>query len=771
MIHYLVYFGCRSQQRDPEGLTYDQDWTVHVKELIERRENGLCMDTISGSTKLRRKSMIPGDPEAVLQSVNPLRTPAMSPKNNPKDKQDGEQTIANGTSCVNKEPRSKNSSPEVFQRTEYTWEKLLRQPSNTKIRRSQTFHYNLSEHRPPLRSLNFDREVEGQRDMTRSKSLRGYKHHGSSPSQIFSADEPSPITGIAVSGKNGDRVKERKSLEKCPADSHSDTNATEATANKRRIRRSGSAPSKKAKETVVKHEAEDPPRKRSESLRWIPEPDYQSVSIEELVKNREQTNERSSLEKHFEHQQPATNGENEKVITAKKFNSKERNKQVSRSGSAPSAQAKESVVRREADEPLRQRSVSLRWIPEPDYQSVSVEELATAAQTRDKDSIENHVCVVEIHSPPKGCKSNVSKSVGTGEIGNSLQEQSISPGSSSKKSKAPHHGDQQENTSGDLASKLPLPGVAQRIPTESIVGSDKTTELRSGTGMETKDIKEDTVSVKNRIQNLESQIPPGKINSGSRQGSPTETNLVDSAANLATSTSNSYDKPKSLLNSNEKPSACLEVAKEEPKIDNSPAVLSSSMSKKPAVRSIGKMKIVKSDDTPAWLVNQERTLKRPIRDQPSQGLLRTSSATTNQFTDQSSTSNVVVLDNKTVAPRQSTSDLVRAALKNKNKSNTTDDNNNLNDVEAQGNDAKEPISPRNESVKDQDTCTTVTKDADTGLSLEEKKKKWKREQIVDQLQSARQRNSNQNYVFGTGLAYQSCMPELQNKLKQLTLSK
>ena len=769
MIHYLVCFGCRSQQRDPEGLTYDQDWTVHVKELIERREDGLCMDTISGSTKLRRKSMIPGDPEAVLQSVTPLRTPAMSPKNNPEDKQDGEQAIANGTSCVNEEPGSKSSSPEVFKRTEYTWEKLLRHPSNTKIRRSQTFHYNLSEHRPSLRSLNFDREVEGQRDMTRSKSLRGYRHHGSPSSQVFSGDAPSPITGIAVSGKSVDRVKERKSLEKCPADSHSDTNVAEATANKRRIRRSGSAPCKKAKETVVRREAEDPPRKRSESLRWIPEPDYQSVSIEELVKNREQTNERASVEKRLEHQQPATNGEYEKAITAKKSNSKETNKQVSRSGSAPSAQAKESVVRREADEPLRQRSVSLRWIPELDYQSASVEELATAAQTRGKDSIGNHVCLVEIHSPPKGSKSNVSTFVGTGEIGNSLQEVSISPVSSGKTSKAPHKG-QQENASGDSVSKLPLPGVAQRIPTESIVESDKTTEMSSGTGIETKDTKEDTVSVKNRIQNLESQTAPGKTNSGSRQGSPTETNLVDSAANLATSMGNSNDKPKS-LNSNEKPSANIEVAKEEPKIDNSPAVLPSSMSKKPAVRSIGKMKIVKSDDTPAWLVNQERTLKHPIRDQPSQGLLRTSSAKTNQFTDQSSTSNVVVLDNKTAAPRQSTSDLVRAALKNKNISNTTDDNNNLINEEAQGDDAKEPISPRNESVKDQDTCNTVTKDADTGLSLEEKKKKWKREQIVDQLQSARQRNSNQNYVFGTGLAYQSCMPELQNKLKQLTLSK
>ena len=721
------------------------------------------MDTISGSTKLRRKSMIPGDAEAVLQSVAPLGLPATSPKDNPKDKQEGEQAITNDSSCVNEEPRSKSSIPEVFQRTEYTWEKLLRQPSNTKIRRSQTFHYNHSEHRPPLRSLNFDREVQEQRDMIRSKSLRGYRDHGSPSSQVFSADEPLPFNGIGIasSGKSEDRVTERKSLEKRSSDRHSDTNAAEDTANKRRIRRSGSAPCKKAKETVIKREAEEePPRQRSESLRWIPEPDYQSVSIEGLVKtDREKTVERASLEKRFEHQQPATNGEGEKAITAKKSNSKETNKHVSRSGSAPSAQAKERVVRREADAPLRERSVSLRWIPEPDYQSVSIEELVTAPQTRDKGNIENHVCVVEIHSPPKR-----GKSVGTGEIGNSLQEISTSSDSSSKTARVPHGG-QQENYSGDLVSKLPLPGVAQRIPTESIVGSDKTTELSSGTGSETKDTKEDNVSVKNRIQNFQSQIQPWKTNSGPHQIRPTDINLVDSGANLATSTSNSYDKPKSLLNSNVKPSENIKVEKEEPKIDNSPVVLPSLKSKKPAVRSIGKMKIVKSDDTPAWLVNQERTFKRPIKDQPSEGLLRASSAKTNQFTDQSSTANVVVLQNKTAAP-QSTSDLVRAALKNKNKSNDTDENNNLNNVEEQNQlpTTRVPTSPK-------DTCTPVVEGADTGLSLEEKKKKWKREQIVDQLQSARQRNSNQNYVFGTGLAYQSCMPELQNKLKQLTLSK
>ena len=66
---------------------------------------------------------------------------------------------------------------------------------------------------------------------------------------------------------------------------------------------------------------------------------------------------------------------------------------------------------------------------------------------------------------------------------------------------------------------------------------------------------------------------------------------------------------------------------------------------------------------------------------------------------------------------------------------------------------------------------STPKDNDAGLTLEERKKHWKREQIVDQLHSARQNNVNQNFIFGTGLAYQSCMPELQNKLKQLTLTK
>lgn len=91
-----------------------------------------------------------------------------------------------------------------------------------------------------------------------------------------------------------------------------------------------------------------------------------------------------------------------------------------------------------------------------------------------------------------------------------------------------------------------------------------------------------------------------------------------------------------------------------------------------------------------------------------------------------------------------------------------------------GNEVKITIVP-----KDRQDATSVlnganapiARDTDTNLTLEERKKTWKREQILDQLHSARARNGNQNYIFGTGLAYQSCMPELQNKLNQLTLAK
>ena len=780
------------QQRDPEGLTDGKDWTVHVNEFLERREDGLCMDTISGSTKLRRKSIIPGAPEAVLQSVSKLEAPTATPPSNPRGKQDGAQAIASDNSRV-------NSNPEAFQRSECTWETLMHQSSGARIKRSQSFHYRIPK-KPDgtTRSLNSNTEVQRQREMIRSKSLRAYRYHGSPSGYALPADETLPFTGLVISVKSGGTIEKQKSLEKRPEDQRSDANAAnvmdlkskEATgkAKDRWISRSGSAPSVRAKETVTKHNSEEPRRQRSESLRWIPEPDYQTVSIEELVKSGERTNEIESLDKRSEQQRPVKYDGSTNAVTAKNDKGMVENKPISRSGSAPSAQAKEKVVKREAEVPQRKRSTSLRWIPEPDYQSVSMEDLVSAAQTLDKGSNKDNVCVVEIHSAPKD--SIVTKSLSTDGTGGA-QEIAVSPNSSSHQASSSDE-NQKQNTSGDFVTSLSVPGVAQRVLSELVTLSDQRREQSSGKVTEINNTSEEPVSVKNRIQNLESQIPPARPSSALNQ----DTRLM--VDRVADSTNNSNSKPKELLNSNKGPAANVKVMREEPNFGSSPADMSSFNTEQPEVRSIGKMKIVKNGAaSPAWLENEERTLKRPIRDNPSRGLERPS-PTTSQLRDLTSTGNAVVTYRKPEESRPSTSDLVKAALRNKNKrindgsssSNSKDNNNNnialtippTNSAfgEAQSEDVQLTISPKinedfssaiYESVTDKEPNAPVSKDVDIGLSLEEKKRTWKREQLVDQLQSARQRNSNQNYIFGTGLAYQSCMPELQSKLKQLTLSK
>lgn len=759
-MYYFIRSDCRKRQSDPEVLTYDQDWTVHVKELIERREDGLCMDTISRSAKLRRKSMIPGEPELVLQSVTTIRTPGTSPKKNPKDKQVGVKDTANDASCHDQEIRN---SPKAEHRTEYTWEKLL-PLSGGKIKRSHTFHYNLSEYRTPVRSLNFEGEPQVQLDASRSKSLRGYKYCGSSTSQAFLANEPLPPTEMVISVKHGNGQRKRQGFEKRSRVDQSHSKVAVATAgdasadnNKRQLNRSRSAPSTRAKEKVVKRgEAEDGSRERSKSLRWIPEPDYQSVSIEELVKCGEKGDENDNPEDSFEHRQP-NNTESTEATRMKRANFNDANKQVSRSGSAPSIEAKERVVRHEAEEPSRQRSVSLHWIPEPDYQAVSVGDLVSATQTCVEGTrSENNVCIVEIHNPPKNCEKKVVKPVDTSEIGGGRGDITT-----------PHQ-NQHRKTSGGYVSKFPVPGVAQKILARSSIGDDRSQEQD---GTETAN-KEETLSVKNRIQNFEGQILPGRITSVSNKCSPAETTYGDEAVKVASVKSDTNSRPKSMLNTNATPPA--NVGMDELKIDNGPTVLPSQINKQPEVRAIGKMKIVKNEDAPVWLVNQERTLQRPIRENPA-GLPSTK---TNPHDDQSSKADAPLIHSKTEVTPASTSELVKAALRNKNKINTIDNNNNLLNVEEENKltsfssslstEVKASTLPTKDIMKG--TSISVGQEVDTP-SLEEKKKNWKREQIVDQLHTARQRNSSQNYIFGTGLAYQSCMPELQNKLKQLTLGK
>ena len=693
-------FHHRMYPRDPEGFTDGKDWTVHINDHFERREDGLCMDTISGSSKLRRKSFIPGEKEAVLQSMFKVKAPVMTSPNNYKDKQEVQQRTVGDT---------ENTSPEVVQRSEYSWDKLLRETSGVKIQRSQTFHHGLPEYRTPMKrygttsSLNLDRDLERHRQKVRSKSLRGSNH-------VFSADETLPFSGAAVSEKS-DNPQDQTTDTKAAKITGVDSKISNSSDKNRRVSRSGSAPSVRAKETFVKRENGEPQRQRSESLRWMPEPDYHSVSIEELVKSGQRINKKESLEKGFQHQDPDVCEESTKVATARKNKDISKNKQISRSGSAPSAQAKEALVKREADEPPRQRSVSHRWIPEPDYQSVSIEELVSATQPRNKCNKENNMCIVDVYSAPK-----------------------------------------------NRDSKLSVPGVAQRMPIEMTTLTAQSREQSSGTVIEIASTDLD-----------HNEVTPTEKNS-----------MSDRAASLAASTNNSDIKP--VLNLNEKPAA--KDPRQEPVKASAPSF------KKPSeVRSIGKINLVKQDETPPWIVNNARTLKHPIRENPQMGMETTlPTPNTTQLTEPTSTGNVSIIHTK-AEPGQSTSELVKAALRNRTISNNNN-NNNLalttpltstgSFAEVQSDDVKITGLPKikpdlsaaiEEYKTDSETNAPVTKDADIALSLEEKKKIWKREQMVDQLHSARQRNSNQNYIFGTGLAYQSCMPELQNKLKQLTLAK
>ncbi|CAH3020675.1 unnamed protein product [Porites evermanni] len=659
VIYKIVRHRKRKYQRDPEGLTDGRDWTVHIHDHFERRVDGLCMDTISGSAKLRRKPIIPGEEEAVLQSIFKVS----SPPNVPKGKHDGPQRTSGEMSRLNGVTGPNNTSPKVIQRSEYTWENLLRQPSDVRMTRSHTINHDLTDHRSPMRldattrSLNFDRDLQRRQQKVRSKSLRAHKSREPESNNLISVDETIPFTRITVCERPGQDINKNESSEKSPL-------------------------SNRNKDLV----------------------NFQANKTQDVNKTR----------------------------------------RISRSGSAPSTQAKETVMKNEADGLQRKRSVSLRWIPEPDYQSVTIDELVSATQSTEED-----------YHRQKAIRSES----GSGELVGIEKTENLDRNKNESSSRFSKDG-------GDFVRKFSIPGVAQRISTDKAL--EKSRAIVSDLHNEEAGLDKD------RIQALDHQIPPERPNSGQYEGTTAQRNTVDErAANQGHSNSNSD--PETRVNLKKIPA--VEEKRNEYVIGNNQSVVSS-VNKPSEEASIGKMKIVKNETRP-WMVSQERTLKYPIKDNSATGLNSTSTKPKSQPT---STGNAAYEHNKPdLGSRLSTSDLVKAALRNQTKSN--DYNNNIvvtmpltTTAPPSDNQVLEvpDIALKADSslaATDLKPNVSTPKDNDAGLTLEERKRHWKREQIVDQLHSARQNNVNQNFIFGTGLAYQSCMPELQNKLKQLTMTK
>lgn len=684
---------------DPERVTDDKDWTVHVNasEVSERKADGLCMDTISGSTKLRRKSstsmpsvsQIPGDPEEVPQSVRKLGVTVVSPQINPTEKQNGcstnpspEPQALASTSRADKEAKpnevtaAPRNSPEVVQRSEYTWETLLRQPSDVRKKRSQSLNWDDSaEHRKAngtTRSLKFDKESQGKR-FARSKSLRGYTQRELA---LLSADETVPFDKIVISLKReGEQTKRNKSKK-----------------------------SPKAQRTV--------------------------------------TDARNKV---------------------KKADATKQNTKISRSGSAPSLRAKEKVVANEVEGIPRRRNNSFRWIPEPDYQAVSIEELVSAAQQQDKATNENNVCVVEIHNVPRDRDPEVGTSIGTDtQVVDGFPNTSI-------QQLSPSHEDQTNfSTIVDVETVLPVPGVAKRVPT---VLNDQRPDENEQTHTSTNNSRERKLSVKNRVQNLETQIVDAEPSSRHFQATTSQRNYtVNTAAPSATDINNN-----SIVLPNWRQKQTVSEVREEPNINNSQTG-QPSFQTKPAVRSIGKMTIVKYGETPARRENPEEPPQNPIREDPSKSFNRAPSTQVRQLTETTLAKNTTVLLRRAEEQRQSETSYAPVGVPPPPPPPPPPFSvNTLSSGQTMGNDVKITILSKDNHDASPEESKELNvpraREADISLTLEEKKKTWKREQLVDQLHNARARNANQNYIFGTGLAYQSCMPELQNKLKQLTLAK
>ena len=658
-----------NQYRDPERLTEDKDWTTHVdaREISERRADGLCMDTLSGSTKLRRKASIP----SVNQLLGSSNEVSNASQTNSDDKQNGrnmtpspERQVSAGfnqdTYVVTAVDRG---SPEVVRRSEYTWETLLCQPSDIRSKRSQSFNWEGPENEQTngkTRSLKLSSDRQHQvKRAVRSKSLRGYTHRELT---VLGTAETAPFDKIVISVKKGDETPKGNKSNKSP----------------------------KTKKTV-----------------------------------------------------PGAGGKVTKAEGTAK------NKTINRSGSAPSVMAKEKLANIEVEGSLNRRHSS-RWIPDPDYQTVSIEKLVSGAQQQVKDTRNDNVCVVEIHNVPRDRDPKVSKSVRT------ATSQVVDPSSPSIQQSSPSHEDQTNCSTTVGVKTLPIPGVARRAPT--VLPNDQSPDKNEeATQNSLKDTQETELSVTNTIQDLETQIVDVQPNTLPSQATDTtRIYTVDVEAPLTIDINNNSQ---TLPNWREK-NTTREARNEQPSF-------------KPKVGSIGKLTLIKHVESPTRGGNPEKTPTNPTREDSKTSFENASSLRMRQLTDTSSPRNVALLvSNSDEQMENDTSHVPVCAPPAPPPQPVTVESRSSRQV--LGNEVKITIAPNENqgaiSVLN-GADVPITRDTDTNLTLEERKKTWKREQILDQLHNARARNGNQNYIFGTGLAYQSCMPELQNKLKQLTLAK
>ena len=656
-----------NQYQDPERLTDDKDWTTHVhaREVSERKVDGLCMDTLTRSTKPHRKASIPSVNQFLGASEDvpnvPVDPSQTSSDDKQRDKTQGPETQASAglnqdTSHYVVTP-AERKSPEVVRSSEYTWESLLCQPSDVRSKRSQSFNWDDPENQRPgkTRSLTLASDKQGEvKRPVRSKSLRGYTHRELA---ISSAVETAPFDKTLISVKRGDENAKRNKLKN---------------------------------------------------------PKTQKTGI-----------------------RPGN-------MTQAEGSAK--NKQINRSGSAPSVRAKEKLAKTKLEGSLNRRHSS-RWIPDPDYQTVSMEELVSAAQ-QVKTTRNGSVVVVEIHNVPRDRDPKVTTLVGTA----TSQVVDAATSTSIQQPTRSHEDQTNCSTTVDVKS-LPIPGVARRVPTVLPNDPDKNEE----TNISIKDTHERRLSVKNRTQNLETQVVDVQPNTRHSHA-----NYKVTEARLTIDVNNNSQ---TLPSWREKQTA--REATKDPNIESS-QIGQPSLKAKPKVGSIGKLTLVKHVETPVRGGNPEITPKN----HPTKSFENASSTQIRQQTDVSSPRNATLLLRNSDEQRENITSHVPVCAPPPASHFVVDSRSSR---QGQDNEAKITITPRDS----QDVISVLTsrenkptvKDTDTNLTLEERKKTWKREQILDQLHSAHARNGSQNYIFGTGMAYQSCMPELQNKLKQLTLAK
>lgn len=699
-----------NQAGDPERFTDGKDWVTHVNPSVvsERTEDGLCMDTKRGSTKIRRKastvlipntsvSEIPGTSDAVLRSVQSVT----SPKANSANKQNGSRptVVEKQASTGQKSPSDENSkaappssnSPCLVQRSEYTWETLLRQPSDVRKNRSQSFNWEVSEPRKQnmtTRSLKVKRGEEGRR-FVRSKSLKGYTQRELA---ILSTEEMPPSTELVLSVKRGGENKKGKSPQEPEKDQSTDADT----------------------------------RKRMS---------VKSMTAEKSIK-------------------------------------------ISRSGSAPSMTAKEKAVKN-AEAIIKPRTKSYTWIPEPDYQSVSIEEIVLANREKNKVNREDQVCIVEIRNEPNDSDSHVSLSAGN-------EAQMIGAAQDVPNEEQSHEEQNDFCTIIDIvdtAVSSPCPGVARRVTTVMDDDTPNTKETEETKILMGSSIKRE-LSAKNQVKKLEATITSEQPVTHHDQTSKTESNNADET-NVSFGTDiNNNVKTLSGFNQKPRPNKAITV---EATVHNIPNGHPPFTTKPSEVRSIGKLTIVKNVDVPYYQKTQDsrKSIDKAssiVTRQSSNAMLIGNGGLSTGKTDEIhkiETSPMPTPVPYSIQPRASsqTQDTTKITILSKDNQKNSNAVPQLTSAEVlqralqksvKGNAVNLPLTTTTPTPT---KTSTTAKEVDTELTLEEKKKVWKREQIVDQLNAARTRNENQSYVFGTGLAYQSCMPELQNRLKQLTLTK